>query len=101
MAAMPIGVIGRVRPCAKVKHIKTRKPGRWVRASGYSVVIGRAWVSQSFRRVESPFGVLRRSVQPLNLLAKINQPQHLIVVQAGSDSDRPAHDARCRYLACW
>ena len=45
-AAMPIGVIGLVRPCAKLKQNSTRKPGRWVRATGYKVVMGRACVSQ-------------------------------------------------------
>ena len=83
-AAMPIGVIGLVRPCAKLKHINTRRPGWWVRASGYSVVIGpRLGQPEAARGVERPFGVLRRPVEPLYPLAKINKLQHLRVVKAG------------------
>ena len=48
IAAIPIGVIGLVKPCAKLRHISTRRPGRCIRGKGYSVVIGRACVSQNW-----------------------------------------------------
>ena len=66
------------------------------------MVIGRACVSQKLPgRVERPFGVLRRSVQPLHPLAKISKLQQLLVAKQASELGRPAHDARCRRRAGW
>ena len=46
-AELPAGVIGRTRPWARVKQKWARVPPARRSGNGYSVVIGRDWVSQS------------------------------------------------------
>ncbi|GAA0979789.1 hypothetical protein GCM10009555_045210 [Acrocarpospora macrocephala] len=79
---MPIGVIGRVRPCARLKQKYARSPGGPC-GMGWSVVIGRAWVSHSVPLASiAHSGVLRRSVMVLDLVPELGQREHLRVGEA-------------------